>query len=275
MAHRGRAFAPAHITGFFTIHLEDNPLKSGSTGAGLCLEAGARVKIQEGNPGIRVNGTPTSLPTTAQIIPGHLGVEVELDVPLGCGFGASGAITLATALALNPGLTLNRLAAQAHRAEVEHRTGLGDVAAQTLGGAVIRTSPGYPFKLDRIPTPPLEICWVSLGKLKTSEILETTNTKEINRAGKKALKNLLKKPTLQNLMLQSRTFAQTTGLLTPELQDILEAAEAADSLASQAMLGNTIFAIPPMGKEENLIETLKTFGSTGTSQINLTGARPL
>ena len=60
-------------------------------------------------------------------------------MPLGCGFGLSGAAALATAYALNEYLSLGKareaLAMIAHVAEVENRTGLGDVCSHTMGVA--------------------------------------------------------------------------------------------------------------------------------------------
>ena len=37
-------FVPAHITAFFEPHYDKNPLKSGSRGAGFCINLGSRVK---------------------------------------------------------------------------------------------------------------------------------------------------------------------------------------------------------------------------------------
>ena len=71
---------------------------------------------------------------------GAAGVKVDLTspLPLGCGFGLSGAASLATAYALNELLHLGKdmetLAMIAHVAEVENRTGLGDVCSQYHGG---------------------------------------------------------------------------------------------------------------------------------------------
>ena len=41
----GRAYAPAHITGFFAVKQHQNPIKAGSIGCGLCLEAGVTATI--------------------------------------------------------------------------------------------------------------------------------------------------------------------------------------------------------------------------------------
>lgn len=43
--YNGEGYAPGHITGFFTIHMTDDPLSSGSTGAGLCLKEGVITEV--------------------------------------------------------------------------------------------------------------------------------------------------------------------------------------------------------------------------------------
>ena len=101
-----RAFAPAHISGIFVVHMKKDARLSGSTGCGICLEDGAvtRVCMAEETV-IKINGAVANAPTTLSAIkfltsePVH--VETTLKVPVGCGFGASGAGALSAALALN------------------------------------------------------------------------------------------------------------------------------------------------------------------------------
>ena len=74
------------------------------------------------------------------------------------------------------------------------------------------------------------------------------------------MSELLKKPTLENFMCQSKDFAGKTGLMSSRAKDIIEAANASDGLASQAMLGDTVFAIAPYSQEFPLFEALQEFG---------------
>ncbi|MDO9097287.1 MAG: pantothenate kinase, partial [Candidatus Methanoperedens sp.] len=90
----------------------------------------------------------------------------------------------------------------------------------------------------------------------------------INKAGKSRLKELLKKPTLPNFFRQSCSFAKETGLMSPRVLDAIEAVEAAGGLASQAMLGNTVFAINDNG-------ALWEFGDVHESRISNAGAHLL
>ena len=133
----GKAFAPAHITGFFYIHEDDNPLKMGSCGCGIALEDGVISKVQIAeDTSIRLNGEPSDAPTTRMAIDlltdMPVKVESKLAFPVGGGFGDSGAGAFSAVIALNRALGLNRtfneLAYTAHMAEVKNGTGLGDVA---------------------------------------------------------------------------------------------------------------------------------------------------
>jgi pantoate kinase len=92
--------------------------------------------------------------------------------------------------------------------------------------------------------------------------------KSINKAGKLKLKELLKKPTLENLFSQSRGFATEIGLMSPKVKDAIEAVEAQGGLASQAMLGDTVFAMNDNG-------AISEFGQVHESRINLAGGHLL
>lgn len=276
----GKAFAPAHISGFFVIDIKKDALLSGSIGCGLCLNQGAvtRVSAAEKNT-IKINGVISEAPTTLSAIKlltsKPVLVETKLNVPIGAGFGASGAGALSTALALNEALSLNltlmELAGAAHIAEVRNRTGLGDVTGQTFGGMVIRKKAGAPFTgiVDKIPCGNTTISWLSFGEISTKSILSNElKKKTINNAGRARLKELLKKPTLENFFLQSNRFAKEIELMSTKVKDAIEAVEAKGGLASQAMLGNTVFAINDKG-------ALSEFGELHKSKISNAGAHLL
>src|SRR3990170_3198834 len=61
-------------------------------------------------------------------------VNIESPLPLGCGFGISGAATLATLYALKNYFDIEisymDLAKIAHKSEIENKTGLGTIATQ-------------------------------------------------------------------------------------------------------------------------------------------------
>jgi pantoate kinase len=282
MEHKSfaKAFSPAHISGIFIIDIKEEPVLSGSMGCGICLEDGAvtKVSIAEETT-VKINGAAAEALTTLTAIKlltlKPVLVETTLGVPVGCGFGASGAGALSAALALNEALSLNltlrELARAAHVAEVTNRTGLGDVTGQTFGGIVIRKKAGAAFmgNIDKIPFADAKISWVSFGEISTKSILSDGIKKNaINKAGKSRLKELLKKPTLENFFLQSGRFAKEIGLMSTEVKDAIEAVEAREGLASQAMLGDTVFALNNNG-------ALLEFGEVHESRISNAGAHLL
>ena len=69
-------------------------------------------------------------------------------------------------------------------------------------------------------------------------------------------------------MIQSAAFAKDIGLMSSRVRDSIEAVESAGGFASQAMLGDTVFAINDNG-------ALTEFGEVHKSRISNTGAHLL
>lgn len=278
-----KAFAPAHITCFFEVHDHIDPLRKGSTGCGIVLNAGIYTKVTLGEDVeetfVSLNGQPVTGSTSRSVIEmltdRSVLVESHAQIPIECGLGASGAGALGTAYALNRALSLdltaNKLNEIAHVAEVKNRSGLGDVAAQSQGGIVIRTSPGAPghSSFDRLPVGEMDLFCVVFGKLSTCEVLgDPGSVRNINVAGKEAMKRLLSKPDINNLMKCARDFCTGANLADSRLTDIIEAVEAVGGMASQAMLGNTIFAIGAQNNVDDIVEVLSGFGQVLRYQIS-------
>ncbi len=281
------AFAPAHITGFFVICEHENPALMGSLGCGVTLGSGVLTSAIAPGPDTMSCNVPVVQSVVSRLTSRSCLVRSRSDIPIGAGFGASGAYALGAAIALNRALSLNLTAGQltrvAHIAEVENGTGLGDVVAQSLGGVVIRRTPGASARLDRIYTDEKDVFWVVFDKISTKELLEDRSTaNRINPAGMDSLRELLKKPTFENFMRQSKRFAVETGLMSDAVSDAVQAVEAAGGMASQAMLGDAVFAIDRSdrlgaGDASGVIDTiepvLSEFGSVGRSKIDFGGAR--
>jgi pantoate kinase len=250
------AFVPGHVTGFFSPSPDDDPARAGSRGAGLTLSDGVRVAVRpvdgHGASRIALDGEGLSMAAVETVLEG-LGVAdrarvvAESDLPLGTGFGVSGAMALGTALAANRAFdrerSANALVTLAHRAEVVAGTGLGDVVAQARGGVPIRLAPGAPVhgRLDAVPDR-ARVEYLSLGDLSTTDVL-AGDTDRLAVAGEDALSRLLDRPTLPTLLSESRRFAGETGLVTDRLADVLAAVDDAGGRASMAMLGETVFAL--------------------------------
>ncbi|MFA9515798.1 pantoate kinase [Halopenitus sp. H-Gu1] len=252
---RSRAFVPGHVTGFFSPYPDDNSRAAGSRGAGIALEEGVEVSVEPSDDGQRsihstLNGDPTRIEPVESVlaeldVQAH--VEIETTLPVGAGFGVSGAAALGTALAANDafgcGRSENDLIAIAHVAEVEAGTGLGDVVAEARGGIPIRLEPGAPGygSLDGVPAN-ARVEYVSFGELSTASIL-SEDTAGLSAAGERALSTLQSDSTLPVLFETSRTFAREAGLLVPEVAEAIDLVEAAGGEAAMGMLGRTVIAL--------------------------------
>ena len=245
------AFVPGHVTGFFTIHRDDDPTKAGSQGAGLTLSDGVTVTVRPAEETtVRCNDVPVEMDaveTVLDTLQATARVDGQTPLPIGSGFGVSGAMALGTALAVNESfdrrLSENELVTIAHGAEVQAGTGLGDVVAQARGGAPIRLEPGGPQDnlLDAIPArSPVE--YHTLGELSTADVI-SGDTDLLDQAGKRGLSRVVEEPTLSSFMRASRQFAREAELLTPEVRDVILEVNEAGGDASMAMLGKTVFSI--------------------------------
>jgi pantoate kinase len=245
------AFVPGHVTGFFTIHRDDDPTKAGSQGAGLTLTDGVTVTVRPAEEtSVRCNDVPVEMDaveTVLDTLQATARVDGQTPLPIGSGFGVSGAMALGTALAVNDvfdrRLSENELVTIAHGAEVQAGTGLGDVVAQARGGVPIRLEPGGPQDnlLDAIPARgPVE--YHTLGELSTAEVI-SGDTDLLDQAGKRGLSRVVEEPTLSSFMRASRQFAREAELLTPDVRDVILDVNEAGGDASMAMLGKTVFSI--------------------------------
>ncbi|CQH48338.1 pantoate kinase [Halobacterium hubeiense] len=245
------AFAPGHVTGFFSVERTETPERTGSRGAGITLSAGVTTRVEPSDETrVRLNGREVAVESVTRVLDAldaTAAVSAETELPLGAGFGVSGAMALGTALAANSafdaGLSVNDLVSVAHAAEVEAGTGLGDVVAQARGGVPIRVKPGAPAhgRLDGVPDAG-RVEYVSFGGLSTSDVIGG-DTATLSAAGEDALAALREHPTLPRFMALSREFSREAGLLDGDVEAAVEAVTDAGGEAAMAMLGETVFAL--------------------------------
>jgi len=272
---RLEAFVPAHLSGFFEVCPSPRPEKMGSRNGGPCLQAGVvtRLEVREGR-GVRilVNGrrreARTSLYVARSLLQRAgrrlcLKVEHEVAVPVGAGYGASGAGALGLALTLGRVLGMRKEEAvrEAHVAEVRNLTGLGDVGAQARGGLVIGVEPGAPpyGRWRRIRVPPgMRVVSCTLGELSTRHILSDPEVRSRSRRlGRKALRKVLAHPTLTTFLRASLEFAEGLGLLDGELREVRELFLKMGAVeATQTMLGRGIFGFVPEERARRMVEEL-------------------
>lgn len=268
MINEVKVFVPGHITGFFEIIQNANPLLKGSRGAGITLDEGVTTTCQvyEGNGklNIGVNGKYDKFNTitrkTIDIITDRYGVNLEdydininheLKLAIGAGFGTSASFALGVSCSLpsllGVDITFKQAGEIAHLAEVSLSSGLGDVISEMYGGCVVRLKEGTPVNaiIDKIQiTKPIYVITKTLGSLDTSTIIENpVHQIRINNSGSLLLNRLMKNPTIENFIKLSNTFSTNTQLINGQLDEIIQQLNEESIGASMAMLGNTAFAL--------------------------------
>ena len=251
MTDVAQAFAPGHVTGFFTVDRAEDPTTTGSTGAGLVLTDGVTVTVRRAEESAVYLGdervSVAAVDRTLDALRATAEVHGDTDLPVGAGFGVSGALALGTALAANAvferGLSAYELATIAHGAEVQAGTGLGDVVAQRHGGVPIRLEPGSPRhnRMDAVPER-ARVEYLTDGKLPTSDVIGG-DTEALSHAGRRALSDLVREPTLATFFEASRGFARETGLLTDRVREVVTDVSEAGGEATMGMLGETVVAL--------------------------------
>ncbi len=274
-----RAFVPGHITGFFRIFDEsEDPLQCGSIGAGFSVEIGTYTTVSiEENKSLdittmyndkRINAQVTK--TVVKRLSETYGrkfkvlVKHESSLPSGVGFGASGAGSLGTALALghllDPSLSILDAAKYAHVAEIERHTGLGDVIAQTHGGFEIRVRPGSPgigeiVNIDLQKD--LQIVLAGATGLETKDVLTNSKSRQrINSVGDRLVERMVANQNLETFISCSREFADVIGLETKRVTKALrDLDDVGLSNSSMVMLGDSVFCFCNV-KQVELVESI-------------------
>lgn len=245
-----RAHAPGSLTGLYAPPPTDTP-EAASRGASVAIEDGVTVDIAPADETVvTLESEPVDFEPVERVL-AELGVTarvaVEPDVPIGHGFGASGAATLAAALAANAafdlGVDRDELVAAAHRAELAAGTGQGDVFIQDRGG-LLWSGEDEPNRRELDGT----VGWASGGSIDTAAVLADEGFRTAAaRSGPTHLAALDEAPSLRTFVDRSREFLAAVGLSTPFVTERIEHVEAAGGAASMALFGETVFAIDAAG----------------------------
>ncbi|MFB6272549.1 MAG: GHMP kinase [Salinibacter sp.] len=236
------AHAPGSVTTIFVP-------QDGNTSLGISFATsdGVSATVESArDPFIYLDGRPAEVEPVTRVLDRldvTATVRLDTEVPIGCGFGASGAATLATALAANERFDLGHdreaLVQMAHCAEVAAGTGLGDVFIQNRGGLVWDAGDG----LERT-TRTAEIEYESFGGITTAAVLGDEDTmSRVEEAGRHALADVDPEGAIHDLLHVSWRFARATGLATERIVDTVEAVQAQGGRATMAMIGKTIVAV--------------------------------
>jgi len=257
-----KAFAPANISCIFKIYEHKNPRWMGSYGVGFTLNEGVIVEVSRAKRNeIVFNNESIKFPTVTSVInkltKEKIRVYIKSKLPLGCGFGLSGASALATAYAINDLLKLKKpkkeLAIIVHTAEVENKTGLGDVVNQYYGGFCVKSKPSSYFIVKKISLNNTDTYCRYFGKISTKSIITNNELKnKINHAADKSLDKIQqliksnKNIQFKDIIKISKEFAMRSSLLKDK-QTIktIKDAEKNGGNASMIMLGNAVFSDKP------------------------------
>jgi pantoate kinase len=235
------AFAPGSVTTLFVPRD-----RQASLGVSFATADGVTATVERADePTILLDGRRAEVEPVSGVLR-RLGaaatVRLDTDVPIGCGFGASGAATLATALAVNADQQLGHerdaLLEAAHRAEVAAGTGLGDVFIQDRGGLVWDVGNGL-----RHSERTARIEYASFGEIATADVLgDEEAMARVVAAGEEALSALDLPAALPTLFDVSWRFAARVDFATDRVADAVDAVRAAGGAATMAMIGETVVA---------------------------------
>ncbi|NWJ83307.1 GHMP kinase [Marine Group I thaumarchaeote] len=297
------AFCPAHITGFFKAYLDDsqNSLENfGSTGAGFSIKQGVttRVKVdtkdnQESNFRITTKGYQPDKTDVSEFVLNEflkLGkfsnkffdIEHEISIPVGYGLGSSGAVALSLSFALDQALetkldktTIGQIA---HNAEVNCKTGLGDVLASFHGGFEIRVKPGAPGIgcVEKIFTNEISVIMICFSPISTNKFIKE-RLSQINGLGGKMVNRLLESKNYKHFQDMSLEFAKFVNVITPRMQKLVNELSKNNIKCGIAFFGETVFSMIPKEDEDRVLEILQKYsdGIVIKSELDNNGARVL
>jgi len=297
------AFCPAHITGFFKAHLDDNQnsLENfGSTGAGFSIKQGVttRVKVdtkdnQESNFRITTKGYQSDKTDVSEFVLNEflkLGkfsnkffdIEHEISIPVGYGLGSSGAVALSLSFALDQALETKldktMIGQIAHNAEVNCKTGLGDVLASFHGGFEIRVKPGAPGIgcVKKILTDEISVIMICFSPISTNKFIKE-RLSQINGLGGKMVNRLLESKNYKHFQDMSLEFAKFVNVITPRMQKLVNELSKNNIKCGIAFFGETVFSMIPKEDEDRVLEILQKYsdGIVIKSELDNNGARVL
>ena len=298
-----KAFCPAHVTGFFKAHLDDvqNNLENlGSMGAGFSIKQGVttQVKIQSkdnqkshfkiSTQGYQSDKTDISEYVLDEFL--KLGefsdkffdIKHEISIPVGYGLGSSSAVALSLSYALDQVLETKldktKIGQIAHNAEVNCKTGLGDVLASYHGGFEIRVKPGAPGigNVEKIPTEKISILMICFSPISTNKFIKE-RLSQINGLGGKMVNKLLKSRNYEHFQDMSLEFANHVDVMTPRMQKLVDEFTKNNLKCGIALFGETVFSMITKEEESNVLEILEKYpeGIIIKSELDEVGARVL
>jgi pantoate kinase len=283
--------------------LEENqgfPEKFGSMGAGFSIKEGVTTKViisprtnQNSIFKITTKGFQSDKTDVSEFVLNEflkLGnfknfffdIEHKISIPVGYGLGSSGAVALSLSYALDQVLEskLDRfeIGKIAHKAEVNCKTGLGDVLASYHGGFEIRTKPGAPGigQIEKIDAENISVIMICFSPISTNKFIQEQLSK-INGLGGKMVNRLLESKDYDNFQDMSLEFAKYVNVMTPRMEKLIEELSLNGIKSGVALFGETVFSMVPKEHEDEVLQILQKYpeGKIITSQLDVQGARVL
>ena len=298
-----RAFCPAHITGFFKAHLEDkhHALENlGSMGAGFSIKEGVTTRVktdtknnQESSFRITTNGYQSDKTDVSEYVLNEflklgefsnkfIDIEHNISIPVGYGLGSSSAVALSLAFALDKVLETKldktRIGQIAHNAEVNCKTGLGDVLASYHGGFEIRVKPGAPGigTVEKIDTDKISVIMICFSPISTNKFIKE-RLSQINGLGGKMVDKLLESKNYEHFQDMSLEFAKYVDVMTPRMEKLVRDLSENKIKCGIALFGETVFSLIPEENEDTILKILQKYddGIVIKSKLDNVGARVL
>ena len=280
---------PGHISGFWYVYKREDPLHTGTVGAGLLIEPGLIVTRNTVDMEKLVfNGRKLKVDTleSAYKYAGIDGVSIKVSSPfeLGRGYGVSAALALG-------GLYISftekgvlkswfEIGKYAHLAEVEHVTGYGDVIAEIYGGGLeLRLEPGAPGigVVDKIPVSPnIHVLTVELGRYTTLDMFKKYGDK-IRESGLRIYKEFVKAPSIESFLYLSHKFSLDTGMLTKEmdtkLKELLKGYISRGMVLGYFIKKGLLVIVSEDSASAEVYKTISSLGSPKVFRLNFSGCR--
>ncbi|MGC8692176.1 MAG: pantoate kinase [Thermoplasmata archaeon] len=268
--------SPGSITLFFyPSGIKENPLSYGSVGIGLVVNRFVFSEVEDStDTEIKINDREyrdTVQERILGMIQRKARIDVRTEIDISQGFGTSAAGSLSTAFALNDLFNLNmtyyELSGMAHRAEIEKRSGLGDVASIITGGFTVRIKPGIPPYgfIDSLNVYDKEFVYmISERPIETREILMNEEKRKlILKYGRESMKMFLNDKSVENAFDLALHFSRKIGIMDPELNEVIEKTRDYGRV-TQIMIGNSLIAF---GENDRIEKIFEKYGRSGKLKL--------
>ena len=279
-------FSPGHISGFFQPVYHESVYQTGSRGAGINLDHGVTATVYLESDTVqtidifmdnKTHSFPVVEAAVKQLLKDslfHVRIGLSCNLPISQGFGMSAAGSLSATYAI---ASLLRVPFEdawkaAHRAEIELKTGLGDVAAAIRGGVEIRKTPGVPplGQVILIPGDWEIVCCTIDKSVSTSDVLSDEKVQnQVQLIGKECTDRLLQNPSIEQLFSLSMEFTRRSGLASDKILEVMDAVNPF-GWCSMCMLGNSVFAL---GDSKKISEILSSYGKVLQCSVDQKGVR--